>query len=83
MRIARDLSGQNLAKKLATFGYQVTRQTGSHMRLTTSTNGTCHVTIPAHKNLRVGTLSNVLNSIAGHFEVSPEELLSQLFGAQS
>jgi predicted RNA binding protein YcfA (HicA-like mRNA interferase family) len=35
MRLPRDLSGEDLAGALKVFGYQVTRQTGSHMRLTT------------------------------------------------
>ena len=35
MRLPRDLSGKDLAKALKTLGYRATRQTGSHMRLTT------------------------------------------------
>ena len=35
MKLPRDLSGDNLAKALCKLGYQVTRQTGSHLRLTT------------------------------------------------
>jgi predicted RNA binding protein YcfA (HicA-like mRNA interferase family) len=42
---------------LARHGYQVSRQSGSHMRLSRRTDeGEQHVTIPAHKPLRVGTL---------------------------
>jgi len=33
MKIPRDLSGEELARLLIKFGYQVTRQTGSHLRL--------------------------------------------------
>ena len=29
-------------------GYEVTRQTGSHLRLTTEVNGEHHITIPNH-----------------------------------
>jgi len=39
MRLPRDLSGDDLAKILKVFGYQITRQTGSHMRLTTLEGG--------------------------------------------
>jgi predicted RNA binding protein YcfA (HicA-like mRNA interferase family) len=35
----------------------VTRQTGSHLRLTTLERGEHHVTIPRHTSLRVGTLA--------------------------
>ena len=39
MKLPRDLSGRELAAVLAKLGYQVTRQTGSHMRLTTEVGG--------------------------------------------
>lgn len=51
MRLARDLSGRALAKALETLGYQITRQTGSHLRLTTQERGEHPVTIPNHKAL--------------------------------
>ncbi len=35
MRLPRDLSGESLATLLRQYDYDVTRQTGSHMRLTT------------------------------------------------
>jgi predicted RNA binding protein YcfA (HicA-like mRNA interferase family) len=35
MRLPRDLSGVDLAKLLQKLGYQITRQAGSHIRLTT------------------------------------------------
>ncbi len=33
MKLPRDLGGEELAKLLKKYGYEVTRQTGSHMRL--------------------------------------------------
>jgi predicted RNA binding protein YcfA (HicA-like mRNA interferase family) len=48
MRIPRDLSGSQLVQALSILGYSVTRQTGSHVRLTTSECGEHHVTIPMH-----------------------------------
>ena len=80
MRLPRDLSGKELAQALKTLGYQVTRQTGSHMRLTTQEHGEHHITIPQHNPLRVGTLATVLADIAAHFELSRDELLDRLFG---
>ena len=80
MRLPRDLSGDDLAKALRAFGYQVTRQTGSHLRLTTSERGEHHVTIPRHQPLRVGTLAAILADVADHFELSREELVARLFG---
>ena len=79
MRIPRDISGNELAKKLTSLGYEVTRQKGSHMRLTTLNRGEHHVTIPSHNPLRVGTLRAVLSSVAEHAGLSLNELVQQLF----
>jgi predicted RNA binding protein YcfA (HicA-like mRNA interferase family) len=43
MRLPREISGQKLAQLLKKYEYQVTRQTGSHMRLTTLLNGEHHL----------------------------------------
>jgi predicted RNA binding protein YcfA (HicA-like mRNA interferase family) len=80
LRLPRDLSGEDLAKALRAFGYRVTRQTGSHLRLTTLEHGEHHITIPQHHPLRVGTLASILANVADHFELSREELVVRLFG---
>ena len=80
MRLPRDLTGTDLAKLLERFGYLVTRQTGSHLRLTTTEQGEHHVTIPRHDPLRIGTLAAILNEVATHFSLSRDELAQQLFG---
>jgi predicted RNA binding protein YcfA (HicA-like mRNA interferase family) len=79
MKLPRDLSGEDLAKTLERSGYQVTRQTGSHLRLTTNLNGEHHATIPRHDSLRAGTLSSILRDIAEHHELSKNELTDLLF----
>ena len=78
MRIPRDLSGADLVRRLSRFGYSVTRQTGSHLRLTTAQGGEHHVTVPNHDSLRVGTLAAVLDSVAKHHGMSREMLLQRL-----
>ena len=78
MRLPRDISGAELVKALRILGYQITRQTGSHLRLTTRENGTHHVTIPNHSPLRIGTFAAILDDIANHFEISRQELLSKI-----
>jgi predicted RNA binding protein YcfA (HicA-like mRNA interferase family) len=55
MKPPRDLSGPELAKLLRAVGYEITRQTGSHLRLTTRERGEHHVTVPNHSPLKVGT----------------------------
>lgn len=79
MKLPRDLSSDDLIKKLSELGYQVTRQTGSHIRLTTSENGTHQITIPAHNPIKIGTLNNILRDVAQHFNLSKNELLERLF----
>lgn len=80
MRLPRDLSGEQLAKALPVFGYGVTRQTGSHLRLTTTEGGEHHITIPRHNPVRVGTLAGILGDVAAHFELSRAEVAERLFG---
>lgn len=79
MKLPRDLSGLDLAKTLRRLGYEVTRRTGSHLRLTTCERGEHHVTIPNHDPLKVGTLAAVLDGVGAHFELSRDELLRRLF----
>lgn len=80
MRLPRDLSGEQLAFLLRRYGYQTTRQTGSHMRLTTLVEGEHHVTIPRHGALRVGTLSAILTSVAEHLGLARDDVATALFG---
>jgi predicted RNA binding protein YcfA (HicA-like mRNA interferase family) len=80
VRLPRDLSGEDLAKALAQFGYRVTRQSGSHLRLTTFDRGEHHITVPRHANLRVGTLAGILGDVAQHFGLTREALGERLFG---
>ena len=79
MKVPRDLSGAALAKALSRVGYGVTRQTGSHVRLTTPSPTQHHVTVPAHDPLKVGTLSGILGDVAGHLKITRDELLRRLF----
>ena len=79
MRLPRDLSGDDLAKALKVLGYHVTRQTGSHIRLTTIEHGEHHITIPQSDPLRIGTLSGILSDVADHLKISREELIRKLF----
>ena len=81
MRLPRDLSGLELAKLLRSHGYELTRQVGSHLRLTSSIRGSRHhVTIPAHKVLKVGTLGGILAEVASYLKMSRAELEQSLFG---
>ena len=78
MKLPRDLSGQDLARALAVNA--ITRQAGSHMRLTTQMKGEHHLTIPDHANLRVGTLVAILSEVANHLQIERSAVVDQLFG---
>jgi predicted RNA binding protein YcfA (HicA-like mRNA interferase family) len=78
-KIPRNLTGQALIKKLKKLGYVPTRQSGSHIRVTTEENGTHHLTIPNHSPIKVGTLSNILKDIASHFKITKDELVEKIF----
>jgi predicted RNA binding protein YcfA (HicA-like mRNA interferase family) len=81
MKLPRDMGGEDLAAVLGRYGYKITRQTGSHMRLTSTSKGfEHHITIPRHKPLRVGTLSSIVNEIAAYLEIERQKLIEELFG---
>ena len=81
MKLPRDLSGKRLAKLLREHGYEITRQTGSHLRLSSSSAGpTHHVTVPAHRSIAVGTLARIVTDVAQYLGRDREELARGLFG---
>lgn len=80
MKIPRDVSGQELVRRLSVLGYQVTRQTGSNVRLTTDRLGEHHLTIPQHNPLKIGTLNSILRDLAEHHQIDRDRLAEMLFG---
>ena len=80
MRLPRDINGEDLIKKLHKLGYEINRQTGSHVRLDfIKAEKEYHLTIPRHKSLKIGTFNNVLNDVAEHLGISKDDLIKSLF----
>ncbi len=80
MKIPRDISAIDLIKKLKKFNYEVTRQVGSHIRLTRTLESTTHhITIPNHSPIKIGTLNNILKDISDTLSISKEQLIKELF----
>jgi len=80
VRLPRDIGGEELASLLGRYGYELTRQTGSHMRLTSVLKGTQHrITIPRQKSLRIGTLSSILRDVALYLGMDRERLIEDIF----
>lgn len=83
MKLPRDVGGEELARLLGKYGYEVTRQTGSHLRLTSSHKGSPHhITIPKHSLLTVGTLASVINAVASYLRMERQALVASLFSKE-
>lgn len=65
-------------KVLRVLGYEATRQTGSHIRVTTQRDGENHEVIPRHHPIKTGTLSSILKRVAAHHGMSVDDLLKML-----
>jgi predicted RNA binding protein YcfA (HicA-like mRNA interferase family) len=78
MKLPRDVEGAKLAKALSILGYEITRQRGSHIRVTTQRDGENHEVIPSHSPLKPGTLSSILKRIANHHRIELEKLVKLL-----
>ena len=79
MKLPRGLTGAELVRNLQRLGYTVTRQTGSHIRLTCAQPFEHHLTVPNHEPVRVGTLSSILNEVAAAHTLTREQLIEKLF----
>ncbi len=79
MKLSPNIDAAQLIKALQKFAYNPTRQTGSHIRLTSQQNGQHHITIPNHDPLRIGTLNTILAEVAQHIGISKQELIDRLF----
>jgi predicted RNA binding protein YcfA (HicA-like mRNA interferase family) len=75
----RDVSGAELARALGKLGYAQTRQTGSHLRLTSFEGGEHHVTVPLKRALPLGTLRAIFRDIARHRSSTIDEVAANLF----
>jgi len=79
MKIPRDISSDNIIQLLKKYDYKITRRTGSHIRLISNLKGIeHHITIPRHKDLKVGTINSILNDISKYLEINKEILIKSL-----
>jgi len=78
MKLPRDISSKELIVRLKKYGYEVTRQKGSHIRLSTSFEGEHHVTVP-NNPIKLGTLSGIIADVATHFNKTKDKIINELF----
>ena len=73
------VSGSDVVGLLQSLGYKIVRQRGSHIRLRKVTPlGEHTITVPAHKVLAKGTLSDILNRISLWNNIPKESLIDKL-----
>ena len=82
MKLPRDLSGTEVARRLARhYGYRVTRSRGSHMTVTLTAEGEQHqVTVPRHRDVRIGTLDAIVTDVAAFLGLPKQAVRDTLFG---
>lgn len=81
MKLPRDLSGEEVVKLLNRhFGYQLRRNRGSHMTVTLARRTSEHrLTVPRHRDVRVGTLAQIVSDVAAFVSLPEEEVRRRLF----
>ncbi len=82
MRLPRDLSGDEVVRLLVRhFEYQIIRTRGSHVtvRRETSSDPSHSVTVPQHRNLKVGTLDAIVSDVAMDLGLPKAEVRDTLF----
>jgi len=74
-----EVSGEALIRLLESLGYEVVRQRGSHARLVrTGAAGVHRITVPVHRVVAKGTLSDILSQVSLRVGVAKEELIERL-----
>ena len=80
MTMPRDLAGEDLVEALAELAYRPMRQTGSHVRLTTTMGVEHYLTVRNHNPLRIGTSPVILDGVARHHGISRDGLIRLILG---
>jgi len=77
MRLPRDVNAEKLIRILAQYGYSVSRQVGSYIRLT-GQDGTHNLTIPNHNPIKIGTLHSIIKDVCAANNLESAELIMKL-----
>jgi predicted RNA binding protein YcfA (HicA-like mRNA interferase family) len=74
------MDAPELIKALRRIGYELVRQSGSHIRLRCDQPVAHALTVPNHAPIKLGTLAAIVQDIASTRRISKEELIRQLWG---
>jgi len=77
MKLPRDVDAERLIRALSSHGYNVSRQVGSHIRLTRK-DGKHHITVPNHNPIKLGTLSSIIKDICVTNEIDVSAFIRKL-----
>ena len=73
------LADDRLSAFSVSWGIEVIRQRGSHLRMRKSSpSGARHITVPAHRTVALGTLNNILNRVSLWNNLPKEDLIRRL-----
>jgi predicted RNA binding protein YcfA (HicA-like mRNA interferase family) len=73
------VSGKDLITMLQTLGYAVVRRKGSHVRLKKTTAAGEHsITVPDHRTLAKGTLSDIVAAVSVQNGIPKQDLMDRL-----
>ena len=73
------VSGDALIRLLRSLGYEALRQRGSHVTLgRLDPSGSHRITVPLHRTVAKGTLSDILSQVAARTGVPKDELLERI-----
>jgi predicted RNA binding protein YcfA (HicA-like mRNA interferase family) len=78
VKLPRDVTGDRLIRALVRLGYDVIRQTGSHVRLRHDGPPVHAVTVPLHQPIKTGTLHGILKEVARMRSLNLEFLIDSL-----
>ena len=73
------VSGSRLIKFLQSLGYKIVRQRGSHIRLEKHSSSSTHaITVPNHREIAKGTLSDILGALARNIGRDKSDFIKSL-----
>ena len=79
MKVPRNVDASELINLSRRYGYSVTRQTGSHVRLSKKLDeGEHSITIPNHKPIKIGTLQSIVKDVCLVNSIDENEFYRQL-----
>ena len=78
VRLPRDVRPNDLIRLPHKLGFETIRQTGSHVTMTHPGPPQCHIAVPDHGLVKIGTLHTILSITSDHLKIDIDDLIQQL-----